>query len=763
MDKPEDGLYIMLISVHGLIRGHDLELGRDADTGGQTKYVVELARALAECPDVGRVDLVTRQVIDKKIDDDYARPIEPLSPHAAIVRLACGPRRYLRKEVLWPYLDGFIDNVLQHLRQTGRVPDLIHGHYADAGYVATRLVQLLGVPLVFTGHSLGRVKRQRLLENGQKPDLVDQQYNFAQRIEAEEIALGNANLVITSTNQEVDEQYNLYDNYQPRRMTVIPPGVDLKNFHPQRRSDPVDMPIRVEINRFLSHPERPVILAISRPDERKNIATLVRAFGESRRLRELANLVIVAGNRDDVSHMEKGSREVLSQLLLLIDRYDLYGLVAYPKHHEADDVADLFRIAAQSGGVFVNPALTEPFGLTLIEAAASGLPIVATEDGGPRDIIGMCKNGVLIDPLDADAMADALHDALVDRKQWQRWANSGEKAAYRYYTWESHVSKYLAVVKKVVGESRRVTDVIKNKRNRLPTIDRMVVCDIDNTLVGDDEGLASLLQLIADSKGKIGLAVATGRRIESAVNILKQYNVPVPDVYITAVGSKIHYGHRMVEDLHWSNHINYRWRPDAIMDLLGSFPGLRLQASSEQLKHKISFLIDPKMAPTLREISQQMRKRDLHAKIIYSHQAYLDMLPVRASKGLAVRYIGHRWGIPPERILVAGDSGNDEEMLKGNTLGVVVGNYSTELSRLRRRPGIYFAEGHFAWGVQEGIHHYNFLAEINPLSGIHLTESSAESAAESSAESSTDPSILQQNSAAADMNDSANSNSSQSQ
>ena len=52
-------LYIVLISVHGLIRGSNLELGRDADTGGQTKYVVELAKALAKQPNVGRVDLVT--------------------------------------------------------------------------------------------------------------------------------------------------------------------------------------------------------------------------------------------------------------------------------------------------------------------------------------------------------------------------------------------------------------------------------------------------------------------------------------------------------------------------------------------------------------------------------------------------------------------------------------------------------------------------------------------------------------------------------
>ncbi|MEZ5502441.1 MAG: hypothetical protein R3E50_07175 [Halioglobus sp.] len=51
---------ICLLSIHGLIRAHDLELGRDADTGGQTKYVVDLARALAAHPRVGEVLLVTR-------------------------------------------------------------------------------------------------------------------------------------------------------------------------------------------------------------------------------------------------------------------------------------------------------------------------------------------------------------------------------------------------------------------------------------------------------------------------------------------------------------------------------------------------------------------------------------------------------------------------------------------------------------------------------------------------------------------------------
>ena len=721
----DDGLYIMLISIHGLVRGHNLELGRDADTGGQTKYVVELAQALARHPDVGQVDLLTRQVFDAKVEDSYAQPIEILTDdtgaesQARIVRIPCGPRRYLRKEVLWPHLDSFVDNVLQHVRRTGRIPDFIHGHYADAGYVATRLAQLLGVPMGFTGHSLGRVKEQRLLEKGLKASSIESRYNLTQRIEAEEIALGNANLMVTSTHQEVEEQYKIYENYHPRRMTVIPPGVNLERFHKPRTMESAS-PMKAVLARFLNHPKKPMVLAIARPDERKNLATLVRAFGENEALREMANLVIVAGNRDDISKLDKGAREVLKQLLLLFDKYDLYGSVAYPKHHESEHIEHLYRMAAKSKGVFVNPALTEPFGLTLIEAAACGLPIIATEDGGPRDIIGLCENGVLIDPLDADALGKTILGALENKHRWSQWSKRGLKGAHKYFSWESHANQYVSIVKRVIDKPRHANhQIITRNKSRLPILDRILVSDIDNTLLGDDEGLKALIDTIEEGrklKGshKIGLAYATGRRLESAQEIITEHNLPVPDFLISSVGSEIHYGHGLLEDYSWQKHIDYRWKPQKLRDALADLPGLKMQPAKAQREHKVSYFMDPQKAPTVREIQAHLRQLDLHAKLIFSHGEFLDLLPVRASKGLAIRYLSIKWGLPPERILVAGDSGNDEDMLRGNTLGLVVGNYSPELARLKGRERVYFADSHFAWGILEGMAHYDFLGDITP-------------------------------------------------
>ncbi len=708
----QQGLYIVLVSVHGLIRGHNLELGRDADTGGQTKYVVELARALAEHPEVERVDLLTRQVIDSKVDDDYAQPQERIGDGAWIVRLPAGPRRYFRKEVLWPYLDAFADEALQHLRRLGRVPDVVHSHYADAGYVGARLAQLLGVPLVHTGHSLGVDKRRRLLDKGTSMLNIERVYNMSERIEAEETTLGNASLVIASTSQEIEQQYKAYDNYHPKRMQVIPPGVDIQRFQPPRKGQRRP-PIAATINRFLQAPKKPMVLALSRADERKNIATLVRAYAENPDLREAANLVVVAGNRDDISKMDKGPREVLSEILMLIDRYDLYGQIAFPKHHQPNDVPDLYRLAASTRGVFVNPALTEPFGLTLIEAAASGLPIVATEDGGPRDIISHCKNGKLVDPLDSDAMGQAIYEVIAQRSAWQRWSRAGLKGTHKTYTWAGHVQTYLKEIKRILGRRKRQRSPFALGKSRLPTVDRVLICDIDNTLLGDREGLQHLLQRLKKAGDRVAFGIATGRRLDSALEILKDWGVPMPDLLITSVGSEIHYGNGMVEDAGWARHINYQWKPDALREALEGADGLKPQAKIDQRRFKISYDVDPTRIDNINKIRTCLRKRDLHCKLIYSHQAYLDLLPVRASKGLAIRYLMMKWGLPPDRLLVAGDSGNDIEMLRGETLGVVVGNYSPELESLKGMPRIYFAEGHYATGVLEGIDHYDFFGDVH--------------------------------------------------
>ncbi|KAJ8774147.1 hypothetical protein K2173_009578 [Erythroxylum novogranatense] len=511
-DKKEKKLYIVLISLHGLVRGDNMELGRDSDTGGQVKYVVELARALCRMPGVYRVDLFTRQISCPDIDWSYGEPTEMLtagledadgnevgeSSGAYIIRIPFGPRdKYLRKELLWPYIQEFVDGALVHILNMSKVlgeqigggqavwPYVIHGHYADAGDSAALLSGALNVPMVLTGHSLGRNKLEQLLKQGrQSKEDINSTYKILRRIEGEELSLDTAELVITSTKQEIEEQWGLYNGFDVKlekvlrararrgvdchgrympRMVVIPPGMDFSNVVVQEDAPEIDgelttliasadgsspkaIPaIWAEVMRFLTNPHKPMILALSRPDPKKNITTLLKAFGECRPLRELANLTLIMGNRDDIDEMSSGNASVLTTVLKLIDKYDLYGLVAYPKHHKQADVPEIYRLAARTKGVFINPALVEPFGLTLIEAAAHGLPMVATKNGGPVDIHRALNNGLLVDPHDQQAIADALLKLVSEKNLWHDCRKNGWKNIH-LFSWPEHCRTYLTRV-----------------------------------------------------------------------------------------------------------------------------------------------------------------------------------------------------------------------------------------------------------------------------------------------------------------------------
>lgn len=706
------GLKIALISLHGLIRGEELELGKDEDTGGQIRYVLELARTLSEREDVERVDLITRQVIDDRVSDDYAQLEEQIADKAYIIRIPFGPRRYLSKVKLWPYMEMFVDQCLNYFQRNRLAPDIIHGHYADAGYGGGQLARLLGVPFVFTGHSLGRVKKMRLLESGVPPEKIESRYNITSRIEAEEFALETCSLICTSTHQEVKEQYELYDNYIPERMEVIPPGVDLKSFHAPKAGEP-EPEIASAINRFFDDPEKPMLVAMARPDERKNLEKLVETYGESPSLQRAANLVLIMGSRDDIRDMPSGQRKVLQNVLTLIDVYDLYGKVAYPKKHASEEVPALYRMITKSKGLFVNAAMTEPFGLTLLEAAASGCPIVATHDGGPSDIIANCHNGLLVDPFDSGQIEKALMRGLLEPESWEEWSKAGLENVYIHYSWERHCERYMRDLHEILDahdESPKMAG--GRKTRRLPQIDRLIIADIDNTLTGHDEDMHRFFELVTEAQDNIGFGIATGRRYEEVIKLIDDYNMPHPEVLITSVGTEIYYGKSFTLDSSWKKHIDFRWNREKIEEVLGDVEGLFLQDETQQSTYKISYEMDMKVAPSVATIKRILRENKIRAKVISSLGMFLDIIPSRAGSGLTIRHMAYKWGFPLENILIAGDSGNDEEMLAGNTLGVVVGNYSSELEKLRKYPRVYFAEAHHAAGILEGIDYYNFLDTI---------------------------------------------------
>ncbi|MEJ2196564.1 MAG: glycosyltransferase, partial [Ignavibacteriaceae bacterium] len=361
-----------------------------------------------------------------------------------------------------------------------------------------------------------------------------------------------ANLIITSTNQEIQKQYGDYENTTDGKFCVIPPGVNLARFYPYNKTIDYDNKtakllqiISSKLHSFFVQIDKPLILTLCRPDKRKNIAGLITAFGEDKDLQKKANLAIFAGIRVDIRTMEDNEREVLTEILLLMDNYNLYGKMAIPKQHEIEyEVPELYRTAALTGGVFVNAALTEPFGLTLIEAAACGVPVVATDDGGPRDILENCKNGILVDVSDPKNISDALNKIIDNKKTWFKFSENGIKNVKRYYTWNAHTTSYINEINKLIESKQQSVDDFNAFGKKLFKANKFIVTDIDYTLIGDDKYLEEFIQLLDTSHQNIGFAVATGRTMDSAFDILKEQKVPYPDIIISSVGSEIYYNDR---------------------------------------------------------------------------------------------------------------------------------------------------------------------------------------------------------------------------
>jgi sucrose-phosphate synthase len=720
--------YVQMFSVHGLIRNENMELGYDADTGGQVKYVLELARQLSDLPDIGRVDLFTRLIKDDRVSEDYAVPVEKVNDKFRIVRIQCGGRKYMRKELLWPHLDEYVDKTIKFTKHEGVIPDIVHGHYPDAGYIAMHLARIFALPFVYTGHSLGRSKLQKLTGDGMREAEVDKRYKIKHRIAVEEDILAYADLVITSTRQEVEEQYGLYRNKAVPAFKVIPPGIDIEKFYPfyhnmLSENDVMEDAMYAqasmlkEMNRFFMRPDKPLILALCRPDKRKNISGLVQAFGEDLELQAMANLAIFAGLRKDIDTMEENEREVLTSMLLMMDKYDLYGKLAIPKKHDFEfEVPALYRIAADTRGVFINPAMIEPFGLTLLEASATGLPFVATSQGGPQDIVHNCENGILVDPRKPENMAAALKKIISDAAVWEQYSKNGVLNVRKHYTWAQHAATYLDRIRRVIKKSAH-TDMqtVKPKDaigRRLLSLRSFLITDIDNTLIGEDNTrLDALLDLIEKNRDCLGFGVATGRTLDSARKILSRHKVPAPDIIISSVGAEIYYGPDYHVGRGWATHIRHKWDREKIVALLKDVPYLEYQEEATQRDCKVSYFMEPGK-DRLAAIHNLLLANKCRYSLIYSHNEYLDILPYRASKGKAIRFVSYKWVIPLRQFLVCGDSGNDEEMLRGEPLGVVVSNHSAEMKALKGGSNIYFAQKPCAGGILEGIGKYKFIDRV---------------------------------------------------
>jgi sucrose-phosphate synthase len=713
--------YIQLFSPHGLIRFKDPEIGRDRDTGGQVKYVLELLESLSHHPQVRKIDLFTRRLIDKRVSPAYEKEIEIVNEKARIIRMSCGGNAYRPKETLWDYLDEFVDKTIRFIEKQDDFPNIVHGHYADGNYIASQISEVYGIPFIATSHSLGRNKKNLLLKEGLSEEKINEKFNMQRRIEVEENLLKTADAIIVSTQFVIDDQWKLYKNRQAGKFEVIPPGVNTNLFYPFYRYDMPSFKMTIEmeqalyrinsdIERFLFNPAKPLILSLGRADKRKNFEAIIQSYGQDKELQAMANLAIFAGVRKDITQMPADERETLTNLLLLLDKYDLYGKMAIPKKNDPHlEVPEIYRIAARKKGVFVNATPGENFGLTIVEAAACGLPVIASPTGGPKEILENCDNGLLVDVNDPSAISEALKKIISDQGLWSTYSDHGISATNELYSWTAHCNKYMSIIDSLFERKDISSPASVDKSSfgkKLAKAEKFIISDLDGTLVegSQTEGLRELKQWIVDNKENVVFGVASGRNRFITEQAFAHYDLPNPDVLICSVGSEIYYTKKFIPDKGWESHIDHQWKRQEVEEALLKFPGIRLQEPDAQWRFKLSYYVDDTFGDDqMANLYKFLDDRKLRVKILLTENKYLDILPFRAGKGNAIRYLSYKWKVPLEHFITAGNSGNDKDMLKGKAKGIVVANYSHELEELRSNRFIYFSKYPLAKGVLEGI------------------------------------------------------------
>ncbi len=721
-------LRISLINIHGLLKGSGLEIGKDADNGGQTKYVYELAEFLSQHKDVEHVHLFTRLIDDPALSPEYAVPVEKVNDKLDIRRIPFLGKKYKPKEQLWEGLDTFVNGVVQHIKAHNIFPDWIHSHYGDAGYAAAELSAVLNIPFAHTGHSLGFYKKKKLLESGQSEEELEKKFKFKERIAAEEKTLELSEFIVTSTEQEI-ETYKVYKNFELGKYHAISPGIDTRKFAPYYFQE-TDIDKQMEetqrkywvsetISKFLTNPHKPFILALSRPDRHKNLHTLIDVYGKDKELQSIANLVIFAGIRKDIAKMPESEKDVLTDLLLLMDKYDLYGKMAIPKKHDVEnEVSIIYRYAAEKRGVFVNLALHENFGLTVIESASSGLPVVVTKNGGPSEIIPVCQNGELVDPQDENQIKKALRNILTDENQWKYYSNNGAINIQKHYSWLSHVNQYV----ELVNENLSLSSGSGIKKLHYPNInvdrlkrkiDHLLVSDIDGTLIEpklNNPGLKELKTHLVNRTEKMAFAMASGRNLTLVKKVIDEEQFPLPDFIICSVGTEIYYtnGKDYILDKGWAKFLAGRWKRDDIVNRLKEVKWIKLQEENAQNPYKISYYYE-KEHYDHEELIRVLGTGWYKVNIIPSHGQFLDFIPKRASKGNAIKFLCRKWAIPLSNVIAAGDSGNDIDMFRGPVKGIIVGNRSAELAEYETSKSIYVAQTFASEGILEGLKHYKII------------------------------------------------------
>lgn len=489
---------IVVVTPHGYF-GQEGVLGKP-DTGGQVVYILDQVKALEKemkksLEDSGldadpKIIILTRLIPNAdgtKCNQRLEKVHE--TKNSWILRI---PFRTFNKNVtdnwisrfeIWPYLATFAEDAHKELlAEFGERPDFIIGNYSDGNMVGYMLAKKFGVTQCNIAHAL---EKSKYLYSDLYWKNLEDQYHFSIQFTADLLAMNAANFIITSSYQEIagtEESIGQYESYKNitlpdlfhvtgginlfhPKFNIVPPGVNTKIYFPYSKKKNRLKETRKDLHQLifeniedpdvlgtLENPDLVPIFSLARLDKIKNLTSLVRWFGESPELQKAANLIIVAGSVDANKSTDNEEREQIGIMHHYINEFNLHNKIRWiGKLFRKDQSGEVYRIIADHKGIFVQPALFEGFGLTVLEAMRSGLPVFATMYGGPLEIIQEGRSGFHIDPINnIETTEKILNFIKAFKKNSQVWERISAKAIERVdsaYNWELYANNLLSLAK----------------------------------------------------------------------------------------------------------------------------------------------------------------------------------------------------------------------------------------------------------------------------------------------------------------------------
>lgn len=432
-----------------------------------------------------RILVVTRLIPDAK-GTKCNQEMEPIfnTMHSHILRVPFRTdngvlRQWVSRFDIYPYLERFAQDasakILLHMECK---PDLIIGNYTDGNLVASLMASKLGITQGTIAHALEKTKYE---DSDVKWKELDPKYHFSCQFMADLISMNATDFIITSTYQEIAGSKDRPGQYESHTAFTMPglcrvasginvfepkfniaaPGADQTVYFPytekERRfttfkSAIEELLYNKEDNNehlgFLADKRKPIIFSMARLDTVKNITGLTEWYGKNKQLRDLVNLVVVAGFFDPSKSKDREEIAEIKKMHTLIEEYQLRGQLRWiAAQTDRYRNSELYRHIADTKGAFVQPALYEAFGLTVIEAMNCGLPTFATNQGGPAEIIVDGVSGFHIDPNNgtesSNKIAEFFEKCKVDSEYWNTISNAGLQRINECYTWKIYANKVL--------------------------------------------------------------------------------------------------------------------------------------------------------------------------------------------------------------------------------------------------------------------------------------------------------------------------------